>query len=65
MVVIDRNRCCGCGKCASMVILLPSLGGKDLFEFYQDPVGSDIDFVENIMKECWAGCIFYLKYIVK
>ena len=50
MVVIDRNRCCGCGKCASMVILLPSLGGKDLFEFYQDPVGSDIDFVENIMK---------------
>lgn len=44
-----------------MVILLPSLGGKDMFEFYQDPVGEDIEHVNNIMKECWSQCIFYHK----
>ncbi|MBQ0079813.1 MAG: 4Fe-4S binding protein [Eubacterium sp.] len=61
MVVIDRNRCIGCGKCAAMRILLPQLKDKDNIEYYQDPIDKDIAFVENIMRECWANCIFIYK----
>ena len=61
MVVIDRNNCMGCGKCASMIILLPILKESDNVEYYQDPVGGDIEFVENCALECWGHCIYIIK----
>ena len=61
MIAIDRNRCCGCGKCVTIVITLKTLYEKDNIEFYQEPPDMDSEYIDNIMMECWAQCIYRIK----
>lgn len=57
MIVIDRNRCVGCGHCAAIRISLKCIKEQDGFEFYEEPPEADMDFIERSMAECWSHCI--------
>ncbi len=59
MVVIDRNKCCGCGHCIAIRMSLDLVKTKDNVEFYESPKeGTDQSFVERCMEECWSKCIY-------
>lgn len=61
MIVIDRNKCSGCGRCASIRITLQCLRDQDNFEVYAEPPESDMAFVERVMAECYSHCIYLHK----
>lgn len=61
MIVIDRKRCVGCGKCATLRMVLYCLTDSDDVEMYQDPEPQYEEFVHNVIKECWAGCVYLYK----
>lgn len=61
MIVIDRNKCSGCGHCASIRISLKCIKEQDGYEMYEEPAASDMNFVERAMAECYSHCIYLLQ----
>lgn len=61
MIVIDRNKCSGCGHCTSIRITLNCIKDQNNIEVYEEPPESDMAFVERAMAECWSHCIYLQK----
>ncbi|MCI8647982.1 MAG: ferredoxin [Firmicutes bacterium] len=61
MIVIDRNRCVGCGHCTAIRISLKCIKEQDGYELYEEPPEADMGFIERSMAECWAHCIDLVK----
>lgn len=57
MIVIDRNRCCGCGHCAAIRITLKCIKDVDNIEYYEEPPEQDNDYIDRAIQECWSNCI--------
>ena len=58
MIVIDRTKCVSCGACATMTLTFTCLQNTGDYELYAEPPKQDRDYVQRIMRECWAHCIY-------
>ncbi len=58
MIVIDRSRCMGCGHCNALVTTFKCIQSNPEYELYEEPPAQDRDYVQRIMRECWAHCIY-------
>lgn len=57
VIKIDNNRCCCCGHCQFIRMVLPLVKSIDGVDYYEDPRPEDEKFVENMVMECWANAI--------
>ena len=58
MIIIDRTKCVSCGTCSAMTLTFTCLQNTGDFEVYAEPPKQDRDYVQRIMRECWAHCIY-------
>ena len=58
MIVIDRTRCVGCGHCNAMVTIFKCIKATSEYELYEEPPRQDRDYVQRVMRECMAHCIY-------
>lgn len=65
MLIIDRNKCCGCGRCAAIRMCLDEIEDKNGIEVYTEPEPKDLDFVHKLIAECWSGCIVLTSTLIK
>lgn len=58
MIVIDKNRCCACGRCQFVRMALACIKENDDVIAFEDPKESDRQYVEKAVIECPACAIF-------
>ena len=58
MIIIDRTKCVSCGTCSAMTLTFTCLQNTGDYEVYAEPPKQDRDYVQRIMRECWAHCIY-------
>ena len=58
MIVIDRTRCVSCGACNAMAMTFKCIQATPEYELYEEPPVKDRDYVQQVMRDCWAKCIY-------
>ena len=58
MIVIDRNRCVSCGACNAICMTFKCIQATPEVELHEEPPVEGRDYVEKIMRDCWAKCIY-------
>ena len=48
----------GCGHCNALVTTFKCIQSNPEYELYEEPPAQDRDYVQRIMRECWAHCIY-------
>ena len=58
MIKIDNSRCCCCGHCQFIRMVLPLFKSENGVDYDEDPSRpEDQKFIENIALECWGQAI--------
>ena len=58
MIVIDRTRCVSCGACNAITMTFKCIKATADYELYEEPPVEGRDYVQKIMRDCWAKCIY-------
>jgi len=58
MIVIDRTRCVSCGACNAIAMTFKCIKATADYELYEEPPKEARDYVQKIMRDCWAKCIY-------
>lgn len=58
MIVIDRRNCVSCGACNAITMTFKCIKTTPEYELYEEPPKEGRDYVQKIMRDCWAKCIY-------